>query len=61
MALDMTIIFLPEGNSLIKVLKSGFKEIPIYISHASGHMGCANDAALALAGITKRYTRSGRW
>ena len=46
--------FLPEGKQPDKkYLNQVSKEIPIYISHASGHMGCANDAALALAGITK--------
>lgn len=29
------------------------EEIPIYVSHVSGHMGCANDAALHLLGISE--------
>lgn len=46
--------FLPEGKQPDKrYLNQVSEEIPIYISHASGHMGCANDAALNLAGITK--------
>lgn len=46
--------FLPQGEQPDKrYLNQVSGEIPIYISHASGHMGCANDAALALAGITK--------
>ena len=46
--------FLPQGKQPDKrYLNQVSKEIPIYISHTSGHMGCANDAALALAGITK--------
>lgn len=34
------------------VLDEVSKTVPIYISHASGHMGVANSALLALAGIT---------
>lgn len=34
------------------VLNQVSKEIPIYISHISGHMGCANDAALKEGNIT---------
>lgn len=46
--------FLPEGKQPDKeYLNQVSEEIPIYISHASGHIGCANDAALTLAGITK--------
>jgi predicted amidohydrolase YtcJ len=38
----------PDKTVLDKVSKT----VPIYISHASGHMGAANSALLKLAGIT---------
>ena len=38
----------PDKTVLDKVSES----VPIYISHASGHMGVANSALLKLAGIT---------
>ena len=38
----------PDKTVLDKVSKT----VPIYISHASGHMGTANSALLKLAGIT---------
>lgn len=34
-----------------EVLNQVSKSMPIFISHASGHVGCANDAALEMAGI----------
>lgn len=45
--------FLVEGCHPGKeILDQVSDTMPIYISHASGHMGCANSAALKLAGIT---------
>lgn len=44
--------FLKEaGHPAKDVLDQVSKEIPIYISHISGHMGCANSAAIRAAGI----------
>lgn len=44
--------FLKEEKHPTKdVLNQVSMEHPIFISHASGHVGCANDAALKLAGI----------
>lgn len=44
--------FLKEEDHPTKdVLNQVSTERPIFISHASGHMGCANDGALKLAGI----------
>ena len=46
--------FLPGGSHPVKkYLNQVSAEIPVYVSHVSGHMGCANDAALKLAGITR--------
>lgn len=39
----------PDREALDQVSK----EIPIFILHVSGHLACANSAALQLAGITK--------
>lgn len=45
--------FLAEGRHPDKeVLDQVSETIPIYIGHVSSHMGCANSAALLLAGIT---------
>lgn len=45
--------FLPGGKHPTKEYLNQVSEtIPVFISHTSGHMGCANDAALRLAGIT---------
>src|SRR5699024_5477000 len=44
--------FLKEESHTTKdILNRVSKEIPIVVSHASGHVGCANDAALSLANI----------
>lgn len=44
--------FLKEESHPTKdILNRVSKEIPIVVSHASGHVGCANDAALSLANI----------
>ena len=44
--------FLKEGGHPTRqILDQVSERIPIYVSHASGHMGCANSAALKLAGI----------
>ena len=44
--------FLKEGGHPTRqILDQVSESIPIYVSHASGHMGCANSAALKLAGI----------
>ncbi len=46
--------FLPGGcHPVKKYLNQVSEEIPVYVAHVSGHMGCANDAALHLAGITR--------
>lgn len=46
--------FLAEGKHPSKyLLDQATAEIPIYISHVSGHMGVANSAMLNLAGLTK--------
>lgn len=46
--------FLPGGSHPVKkYLNQVSEEIPVYVSHVSGHMGCANDAALKLTGITR--------
>lgn len=46
--------FLPGGSHPVKkYLNQVSEEIPVYVSHISGHMGCANDAALRIAGITR--------
>lgn len=45
--------FLAEGRHPDRrVLDQVSATVPIYISHASGHMGAANSALLALAGLT---------
>ena len=44
--------FLKEGRHPDKdILDQASPELPIFILHTSGHMGCANSAALRLAGI----------
>lgn len=44
--------FLKEGAQPDKrVLNQVSEEVPIFILHVSGHLGCANSAALKLAGI----------
>src|SRR5699024_3937385 len=44
--------FLKENSHPTKdILNKVSSDIPILISHASGHIGCANDAALALGEI----------
>jgi len=44
--------FLQEGRHSTKdILNEVSTDHPIFISHASGHVGCANDAALTLAGV----------
>lgn len=44
--------FLQEGRHPTKdILNEVSTDHPIFISHASGHVGCANDAALTLAGV----------
>lgn len=44
--------FLVEEKHPTKdILNKVSAEMPIFISHASGHLGCANDAALEIAGI----------
>ena len=44
--------FLQEARHPTKeILNEVSTEHPIFISHASGHVGCANDAALTLAGV----------
>src|SRR5699024_1668290 len=55
---DVLVGFGYDHNFLIEeshpdkfVLNEVSTEIPICISHASGHVGCANDAALEFAGI----------
>lgn len=46
--------FLPgEKHPVKEYLNQVSATIPIYVLHASAHMGCVNDAALAMAGITK--------
>ncbi|MEG0215769.1 MAG: amidohydrolase [Hungatella sp.] len=46
--------FLPgEQHPTKEYLNQVSEEIPIYVAHVSGHMGCANDAALKQAGIIK--------
>jgi predicted amidohydrolase YtcJ len=45
--------FLPDNEHPVKkYLNQVSKTVPIYVLHASVHMGCVNDAALAMAGIT---------
>src|SRR5699024_6087351 len=44
--------FLKENSHPTKdILNKVSSDIPILVSHASGHIGCANDAALALGEI----------
>lgn len=44
--------FLPgEKHPTKEYLNQVSTEIPIYISHTSGHMGCANDIAMELANV----------
>lgn len=40
-----------ESHPTKEVLNQVSTEHPIFISHVSGHVGCANDAALKMAGI----------
>lgn len=40
-----------ESHPTKEVLNQVSTEHPIFISHVSGHVGCANDAALEMAGI----------
>src|SRR5699024_781549 len=42
---------LEEEHPTKEILNQVSMEQPIFISHASGHMGCVNDPALKLAGI----------
>lgn len=42
-----------ECHPTKEILNQISTEIPIFISHASGHIGCANDAALTIANINE--------
>lgn len=45
--------FLEEkAHPVKKILNQVSERIPVYVSHASGHMGCCNDRLLELADIT---------
>ena len=41
-----------QAHPTAQVLDAVSREIPVLIMHISGHMGCANSAMLALAGVT---------